>query len=147
MSSNSGRCRRFRSSESAWSGRGGTAALAGRVRVTAGVAAVAEGLAAGLVVARTDLPGVALLAGERLAAFLAGERLAAARFGAADRFAVFLEAFARLLAARAGFAMARFFRAEVLAERRVVAWGGLRFVRVAARRAAGRFLAFLAMTV
>ena len=92
----------------------------------------------------------------------AGERLAAVRLGAAGRFAAFLGALALVRVARPGLA-ARFLllaallvllvaallagREGLLAERRPLPRGALRFGRLAARLTVGRFLAFLAMAV
>jgi hypothetical protein len=114
------------------------------------LAVVAGGLTAGFFVVRIVFAGVAPRA---------GGRLAAARFGVVARFAVFLGAFARFLAGRVVLAAARFFaaagaaaevlaaRAGRLAARRPVARGARRLGRLTVRLAAGRFLAFLAITV
>lgn len=107
---------------------------------------VGVGFAATCVVALTALAD---------ATALSGVRFAAARFGGADRLAVFLTILARLFATRVGFADVRFarlvflpaFLVAVPAERRLVAREALRFGRLAARLAVGRFRAFLAMSV
>ncbi len=110
----------------------------------AGLTLAGAGLAAGFF-ARIVFAG---------AAPRAGERLAAVRLGAAGRFAAFLGALALVRVARAGLA-ARFLlvaallagREGLLAERRPLPRGALRFGRLAARLTVGRFLAFLAMAV
>ena len=142
MSSNSGRCRRLRSSDNAWIGRTGLASRGARGRFVAGLTLAGAGLTVGFF-ARIVFAGPVPRA---------AERLAAARLGAAGRFAAFLGALARV--GRAGLA-ARFLlvaallagREGLLAERRPLPRGALRFGRLAARLTVGRFLAFLAMAV
>jgi hypothetical protein len=82
-----------------WSGRAGGIG-AGRLRLAAGLALGAAGLAAAFFV-RAGLGGFTVLD---------GARRAAARFGGVVRLAAFLGVFARFAVARAGLAAARPFR-------------------------------------